>query len=236
MSKHPPNFLPMVQDSAEWLQARVGHVTASRVAAVIGRLKSGKPTAEYENYKMETLTEILTGQNVEHYVSPYMDFGKEYEGVARAQYEMVKDVEVERVGFVLHPRIARSGASPDGLVGEDGLVEIKVPTTANHLRYLMEGVVPEQYVPQMMWQIACTERKWCDFCSYDPRLPTDFGLFIVRLDRDDEAIRDMEDKVVQFIAEVNALSEKLLASRKYTAMPIPVPAPAGPGPCKAIIP
>lgn len=217
MSKHPPNWLPMQQQTAEWLDARLGHVTASRVGEITNRLKSGKPTAAYEDYKIELLAEALTGQAAEHYVSPYMDFGTEYEPVARAQYEMAKGVEVERVGFILHPRVARSGASPDGVVGDDGLVELKVPKTATHLSYFADGAVPEQYKPQMYWQMACAERKWCDFVSYDPRLPEEFGLLIVRLERDDAVIADMEAKVEQFIAELNAMSEKLLAHRRPIA-------------------
>lgn len=222
MSKHPANWIAVQQQTSEWLQHRLGHVTASRVADVVNRLKSGKPTAAYEDYKIELLAEALTGQAAEHYVSPYMDFGTEYEPVARAQYELAKGVEVERVGFILHPRVARSGASPDGVVGDDGLVELKVPKTATHLTYFADGVVPEQYKPQLYWQMACAERKWCDFVSYDPRLPEEFGLLIVRLERDDKVIADMEWKVTEFIAELNAMSEKLLAHRRPIAKPVRV--------------
>lgn len=222
MSKHPPNWLTMQQNTAEWLDARLGHVTASRVADVVTRQKNGKPYSSYEDYKMELLIGTLTGRAEEHYVSPYMDFGTEYQPVARAQYEVEKGVEVEQVGFVLHPRIARSGASPDGCVGDDGLVELKVPKTATHIEYFLAGVVPEDYKPQMYWQMACAERQWCDFVSYDPRLPEEFGLLIVRLERDDAVIADMEAKVEQFIAELNAMSEKLLARRRTIAKPVRV--------------
>ena len=216
--RHPANWLNIAQDTAEWLQARCGLVTASRVADVMATVKSGQPSEKRRKYQMELLKEFLTGQCAEHYVTPEMDFGKQNEPVARAQYAVNREVEIERVGFILHPHIPRSGASPDGCVGDDGLVELKVPKTETHLEYFLAGVVPEQYKPQMYWQMACAERQYCDFVSYDPRLPEEFGLLIVRLERDDAVIADMEDKVEQFIAELNAMSEKLLAHRRPIAV------------------
>lgn len=234
MRKHPANWLPVLQNTAEWLDARIGCVTASRVGDVVAVLKNGNSSAKYHTYQMEILTEILTGKGTEHYVSPYMDFGTEYEPIARAAYEMEKGIEVERVGFVLHPRIPRSGASPDGCVGEEGLIEIKVPAQTTHLEYLLEGVVPDDYKPQMLWQMACTERQWCDFVSYDPRMPQEFGLFVARFERDEKAITEMEARVEKFLAEVNAMSEKLL--EKLGPITAPVPVMRGAGPVRAIIP
>jgi putative phage-type endonuclease len=207
--KYPSNYLTIEQGSPEWLHERCGSVTASRVKDVVAKLKNGKESAARHTYKMELLTEILTGSVTEHYVSLAMDFGTQNEPLARTTYEMFKGVDVERIGYVRHASIPRSGASPDGLVGDDGLVEIKVPNTTTHLEYLIEDVVPEEYIPQMMWQMACTGRLWCDFVSYDPRLPEDFGLFIKRLERDDKLIGDMEREVEQFIVELNAMCEKL---------------------------
>lgn len=215
MSTYPDNYeTRIVQGDAEWFALRCGCVTASRVAEALSFLKRGGSSAEREKYKLELLAETITGKPAEHYVSPYMDEGREYEPLARTAYELTRDVEVEQIGYAHHPRINRTGASPDGLVGEHGLVEIKCPKTTTHLTYLMHEIVPAEYVPQMMWQMACTGRAWCDFVSYDGRLPDDFGLFIVRLERDDKLIAEMEEGVEQFIGELNAMCEKLLKGKQ----------------------
>jgi putative phage-type endonuclease len=217
MRNLPDNYLNVDQGTPEWLAARTGQVTASRVKDVVGKLKNGKESAARASYKLEMLSEILTGKAVEHFVSMAMDFGSENEPLARACYEIEKGVEVERIGYVKHPAIERAGASPDGLVGDDGLVEIKVPNTTTHLQYLIAEEVPSDYIPQMMWQMACTGRQWCDFVSYDPRLPSDFGLFVIRLHRDDKQIGEMEREVERFIVEVNEMAERLLKYRSSSA-------------------
>jgi putative phage-type endonuclease len=220
------------QGDSTWLHERVGRVTASRITDVVSKLKNGKPSAARETYKMELLTEVLTGQTAEHFVTAAMQHGIETEPLARSMYEIEKNVSVERIGMVIHPKIERASASPDGLVGDWGLVEFKCPQTATHLRYFIDGVVPEDYKAQMSWQLACTGRSWVDFCSYDSRLPADFGLFIKRFERDEEAICQMEKEVETFIAELNAMCEKLLKGR-----PAPTAEnPAAPGPPKAILP
>lgn len=229
--KWPDNYLNIQQGSAEWLQERCGSVTASRVKDVVAKLKNGKESAARASYRLELLTEILTGRAAEHFVSMAMDFGIQNEPLARATYELSKGVEVERIGYVRHRHIPRSGASPDGLVGDDGLVEIKCPNTTTHLEYLLSEVVPEEYIPQMAWQLACTERKWCDFVSYDSRLPEEFGLFVVRYERNDTLIGEMEREVEKFIAELNAMASKLLKLRGE-----PKPQEDLPGPPKAEIP
>lgn len=232
MKTLPPNYLNIQQGSPEWLFERCGCVTASRIKDVVAKLKNGKESAARQSYKMEVLTEILTGRTTEHFVTMAMDWGIQTEPLARTAYEFAKGVEVERIGYVRHLGISRSGASPDGLVGEDGLVEIKCPNTTTHLEYLIEGVVPDDYRPQMMWQMACTGRSWCDFVSYDPRLPNEFNLFIERLHRDDMVIGDMEREVERFISEVNEMAQKLLkhkAEQEYHM-------PAGAGPPRAEIP
>ena len=224
--KYPPNYLNIQQGSPEWLVERIGCVTASRVKDVVSKTKKGEPSAARASYRLELLTEIITGRAAEHFVSREMDFGTENESLAREVYALNRGVEVERIGYVRHPGIPRSGASPDGLIGENGLVEIKVPNTTTHLEYLLEGKVPSEYKPQMFWQMACSQRDWCDFVSYDPRLPEEFGLFIIRLERDEKVITNMEAEVETFIAELNEMAEKLLKLRKE----------AGPGPVKAEIP
>lgn len=211
--KHPENWLPVQQQTPEWLIAKCGCVTASRISAVTKRLKTGGVTADYDKYKMEVLTEIIRGECTEHYVSVPMQWGIDNEPLARTEYELTRDVEVERVGFVLHPTIKRTGASPDGCVGEDGLVEFKCPTTTTHLGYIINGVVPEDYIPQMMWQMACTGYQWCDFVSYDPRLPEDFSLFVQRLHRDEKLIASMEFAVIEFLGEVEKMCDRLLKHR-----------------------
>lgn len=208
-----------VQGSAAWFEARVGCVTASRVADVLAKLKrkDGEAAARY-NYRIQLLSESLTGQPDPHYVSTWMKEGIENEPLARTAYELKTGNDVELVGFVLHPSIDRCGASPDGLIGRDGLIEIKCPKTTTHIEYLLAGVVPDEYKAQMLWQMACTGRQWCDFVSYDPRLPEHLQLFIVRLTRDDKEIADMEQKVEQFIAEIDALAAKLPRAAGVTAL------------------
>ena len=205
-----------VQGDSVWFEERLGRVTASRVRDVLAKTKNGE-SAKRQNYRMEMLTEIITGKPAEHFVTPAMDWGIQQESVARATYELNKEVEVDLVGLVIHPTIDRFAASPDGFVGSEGLVEFKCPTTTTHLGYLLSGEVPEEYKPQMMAQMACTGRLWTDFCSFDPRLPEEFSLFIVRLERDENAIGEMERGVEQFIAEVNALAGELLKRKDLTA-------------------
>jgi putative phage-type endonuclease len=232
VKNYPSNYSFCEQNSPEWLALRTGQVTASRIKDVVAKLKKGGETAARASYKLELLQEMLTGQAAEHFVSMAMDFGKENEPLARTMYELERNVEVVRVGYVRHASIPRGGSSPDGLVGDDGLVEFKVPNTTTHLEYLIADVVPEEYKPQMMWQMACTGRLWCDFVSYDPRLPADFGLFIVRYERDDKLIGEMECEVEKFIAELNAMCEKLLNGKKVQTSSTE----CGPGPEPAVLP
>lgn len=197
------------QGTAEWLQTRIGIVTGSRVADVMAKLvrKDGEPQCR-KDYRAELVSEILTGRAAEHYVSPAMQWGVDTEVFARNAYE-IEVAEVEAVGFALHPSISRFGASPDGLVGTDGLVEFKCPTTATHLEYVIAGDVPSQYHWQMLAEMACAERKWCDFVSYDPRLPKRLQLFVRRFERDDVRIAAMEAEVERFLVELDSLVEKV---------------------------
>jgi len=196
------------QGSAEWLASRAGRVTASRIADVLARIKNGEAAAR-RDYRAQIVAEILTGKPQDSgFINDEMRWGVEQELFARAAYEVATDTLVDKVGLVLHPEIDRAAASPDGLAG-DGLVEIKCPKTATHLEYLLAGEVPSKYRPQMLWQMACTERTWCDFVSFDPRLPQDLQLFKVRLDRDDKVIKEMETEVRKFLEEVDEVIEKL---------------------------
>ncbi len=192
----------LIQRSPEWFAARLGCVTASRVADVIAKTKSG-PAASRANYLAELVAERLTGNPAERYSNAAMDWGTQTEPQARNAYAFMRDVDVEEVGFISHPTIAMSGASPDGHVGADGLVEIKCPNTANHIDALLNEAVASKYVTQMQWQLACTGRAWCDFASFDPRLPSEMRLFIQRIPRDDVLIAELEREVITFLAEVD---------------------------------
>ena len=199
------------QGTGEWFQNRIGCLTASRIADAIGKAKretTGELKARYD-LKLELAVERLTNKASEHYVSQWMERGTEMEPLARAAYELRTGADVQMVDLVLHPTIHWAGCSPDGLCGENGLLEIKVPKPTTHAEYLLKGIVPEIYVPQMMWQMACTGRDWNDFVSYCPDFPEPLDLFICRLPRDDKRIAEMEAAAVVFLEEVAALAERL---------------------------
>lgn len=200
----------MQQQTDEWFAARVGRVTASRVSDIVAKTKSGW-SASRANYMAQLIAERLTGEPYETYSSPAMQWGSETEEKAREAYEFITGSNVQQVGFVEHPTIKMSGASPDGLVGDIGLVEIKCPNTATHIKTLLGGNIEKKYRVQMQWQMACTGRKWCDFVSFDPRMPMDMQIDIERVHAD--GIDELEASVIEFIAE---LDEKLhrLQSRK----------------------
>lgn len=208
--------LNLEQGTPEWKAARAGKVTASRVADVMAKIKTGEAAAR-RDYKAQLVAEILTGTPQDDaFTNDAMRWGTEQEPFARAAYETTRGVLVDQVGLVIHPTIERGAASPDGIVDPDGLVEIKCPKTATHLSYLMAGTVPSQYQPQMLWQMACTDARWCDFVSFDPRLPEDLQLFVVRFNRDQARIDEMEAEVKAFLAEVDATLTRL-RSREVAA-------------------
>lgn len=195
----------MDQRSAEWFAARLGKATASKIADLTAKDRSGKGwAASRANYAAQLVAERLTGEMSESYTSPAMQWGTDTEAEARNAYCFYRDAEVVEVGFIDHPTVLMSGASPDGLVGSDGLLELKCPNTATHIATLLGKSVPSKYVKQMMWQMACTGRAWCDFASYDPRLPETMRLIVIRLHRDDEMIAELEREVETFIGEVEA--------------------------------
>ena len=196
------------QGSPEWFAQRLGKVTASRVADVIAKTKTGYSTSR-ENYMAQLVCERLTGTVAESYTNAAMQWGTETEPLARAAYEAHSDVLVDEVAMISHTTIEASGASPDGLVGDDGLVEIKCPNTATHIDTLLSGTVPGKYVTQMQWQMAVTERSWCDFVSFDPRLPKELQLFVKRVSRDNDYIQMLEKEVVSFLKELDNKINKL---------------------------
>ena len=196
------------QGSEEWFAIRCGKVTASRVADVIARTKIGWG-ASRANYAAQLIAERLTGTVDESYCSAAMQRGKDIEGKARAAYEFYRDADVTEIGFVEHATVEMTGASPDGLVALDGMVEIKSPNTATHIETLLKQTIPGKYIKQMQWQMACAERQWCDFVSYDPRMPENMALFVKRVHRDDDVIAGLEAQIVEFIAEIDTKVAKL---------------------------
>lgn len=196
---------PVKQGSTQWLQQRVGKVTGSRIKDVMAYLKSGKgEMATRANYRVELIAEILTGTAQQHFVSDAMRWGVEQEQYARAAYEVRRDAVVDQVGFVGYPTIDRAGGSPDGLISNDGGVEIKCPETTTHVKWMLSREVPEEHQLQMMFYMACTGRQWWDFVSFDPRLPEKFQLFIVRLQRDEVRIAEVETEVLKFLQEIDS--------------------------------
>ena len=198
----------MEQKSPEWFAARLGKATGSRIAEIVAKTKSGD-SASRGNYMAQLVIERLTNKQEESYSNDFMDWGNLQEPFARAAYEAATNVLVDEVGMITHPRIEMSGASPDGLVGDDGLVEIKCPKTATHIETLLSKTVPGKYNIQMQWQMACTDRSWCDFVSFDPRMPEGLQMFLKRVPRDDALIKTLEDEVIKFLKEVDSKLEQL---------------------------
>ena len=213
------------QGSAQWLKAREGKITASRMADVLnynqptaaqkkdGQTK-GKESQKRADYRTEIIAERLTGLAADYYVSNDMKWGTEWEASARSAYELATGNFLEQVGFVLHPTLDYAGASPDGLYRTKGGAEFKCPRSTTHLEYTIAGVVPELYIPQMNMEMLCCEREWIDFVSFDPRMPQDLQLFIIRHWRNEEAIKAMEAEVVQFETEINEQIERLYGTAR----------------------
>ena len=205
------------QGTDAWLRERAGKVTASRIADLMAMTKTG-PGASRKNYMAQLITERLTGEPLPSFTNAAMEWGTATEPQARDAYRFLTFATVEETGFVTHPHIPEAGASPDGLVGADGLIEIKAPNTATHIDTLTNESVPSKYFLQMQWQMACTGRQWCDFMSFDPRLPEPLQAWITRIERDDEKIEEIESAVRAFLAElderVDALKSKYMSGAK----------------------
>lgn len=193
------------QRSPEWFAARLGKATGSRFADIMARTRSGYSTSR-KNYAAELATEWLTNTPTENYTSAAMQWGTDYEPVARGQYELATGNDVVETGFWVHDSLD-CGASPDGFIGDDGLIEIKCPNTATHIETLVKNKIPSQYYAQVQGQMWITDRKWCDFVSFDPRMPANARLKIVRVERDDVFIGDLEFEITDFLGEVAELVE-----------------------------
>lgn len=199
----------VIQRTDAWKALRLGKVTASKVAGIVARVKGGGYAASRRNYMAQLVCERLTGKPTEGYSDAAMQWGTDQEPFARDAYSARTGELVTEVAFVQHPRIAMAGASPDGLVGTSGNLEIKCPQTATHIEYLLNREPPQEYFYQMQWQMACCMTDWCDWVSYDPRMPENLQLLIVRIPRDDDAIRMLETEVESFLAELDDKVTKL---------------------------
>lgn len=207
----------MDQRTDEWFAARVGKATASKIADVMAKTKTGY-SASRANYAAQLITERLTGRPTEGFSNAAMAWGTETEPQARAAYAWESGNAVVECGFFDHPRIAMSGASPDGLIGDEGLLEVKCPNSATHIATLRGSPIDGKYIKQMQWQMKCTGRLWCDFVSFDPRLPEPMQLFVQRVARDGAMISEMETEVAAFLIEVEQAVMEL--ESKYLPMPI----------------
>ncbi|MET3590098.1 exodeoxyribonuclease (lambda-induced) [Bartonella silvatica] len=195
----------MEQRTAEWFQARLGKVTASNIYNILSKTAKRLPTSKYEDYKIKLITERLTGEVSQLYITPAMQWGIEHEENALKEYEFIYDTEVTQCGFIQHPTIKMAGASPDGLIGEHGLVEIKCPQSINHVRFFIDDEIKPEYSAQMQFQMACTGRQWCDFISYDPRFvgkASHLRMKIKRIHRDEKYIEELNQAVEAFLVEI----------------------------------
>lgn len=197
------------QGTPEWLAERCGKVTASRIADMLAKTQKGWGAGR-ANYAAQLVAERLTGDVADTFTNGAMQWGTATEPEARRAYSFYADADVEEVGFIPHPTILMAGASPDGLVGSVGMLELKCPNTATHIATLLGRSIPDKYQKQMLFQLACKpERQWCDFASYDPRLPEEMRLFVKRMDRDNAAIAEIEREVTAFLAEVEQTVSEL---------------------------
>lgn len=198
------------QRSEDWFKSRMGKVTASRMADVMAKTKSGYSTSR-KNYMMELICQKLTGEVPEGFTSAAMQRGTDLEPVARSWYEVERDCIVDVCGFYVHPEVEGFGASPDGLVGDDGLLEIKCPNTAQHVDFLTGGEIPRKYQLQMTAQLLCTGRKWCDFVSFDDRMPEHLQGKVVRFEPTERDKAEMITEVVSFLDEMADVMKSLEA-------------------------
>lgn len=199
------------QGSQEWLQLRLGKITASRISDVLAKGKGNSESITRTKYRNELIRERLTNKKLDGYSNPSMERGTLLEPLARAFYEVKHNLMVKQVAFVPHPVINNAGASPDGLINDDGLLEIKCPDPANHIAYILDGgnSLSTKYNNQVQFQLCCTGRSWCDLASYDPDIDEDLQMFIVRIHRDDEYIKMIESEVVKFDNEITETILKL---------------------------
>jgi putative phage-type endonuclease len=201
----------MQQGSEEWIRARIGKVTASKVKDVMTKGRGKEPSATRRNYMMDLLCERLTGNQSGPDLSRNLAVqrGIELEPLARAAYEIDKGLMIQEVGSIDHPTIVGFAASPDGVVSADGLIECKCPHTATHIAVIQSGRHDSQYEWQMLAQMACTGRAWVDFVSFDDRMPEELQYACFRFERDDKRIEEMEAEIKAFLDELAELEQEM---------------------------
>jgi putative phage-type endonuclease len=217
------NVLGIYYPQPEWFQARLGLITSSKVHdAITLRQKGGThDLADRRKLKMQIIAEMTTGKTPEHYVSAAMDWGIDNEPRARAEYEYRTGQNVEQLGLVMHPTNPRAAATADGWVAPNGILEIKCPETYTHYEYCAAGAIPQKYLDQINWQMACAgpEIEWCDFVSFDPRIEAEeLQLLVIRHERDEKRIAEMETAVDDFLTETLALFEQIKRGAKYPTL------------------
>jgi putative phage-type endonuclease len=198
----------IIQRSPEWFAARCGSLGASQLADALAKTKSGWG-ASRANLRAKLVVERLTGQQEESFTSAAMQWGVDKEEEARIAYSFLTGRNVVEVGLYKHPTIIGSHASPDGLVDDNGCLEIKCPNSATHIETLKSNQVAHKYLLQMQWQMACADRQWCDFVSFDPRMPDHLTLYVQRVERDNDMLAILEAEVSTFLSEVEADVKKL---------------------------
>jgi predicted phage-related endonuclease len=194
--------LALEQGSPEWLEFKIGKVGASKIADITAKLRDGRYGASRATYLGELIAEQLTGVAADSYKSAAMQWGNDCEPLARSTYQFRRMVAIERVGCVLHPLIEGTLCSPDGLIAGDGMVEFKCPNTNTHVDFILGAAIPDRYLQQMQWQMACTGRLWCDYVSFDPRLPEDLRMWVERVERDNKRIGQLEAEVQGFLQDL----------------------------------
>ncbi len=203
----------MEQRTPEWFEVRRGKVTASHMRDVTSKGRGSQPSKTRESYMTKLAVERLTGNVGDNFTSQFMQDGIDREPDAISNYEFYKNVDVDQIGFVDHFKIKMSGASPDGLIGEEGLIEVKCPKATTHFEYLKNKTIPSEYIKQMDWQLACTGRQWCDFVSFHPDFPEELQLLIIRHKRDDQAIKELEEAVQIFLDDLDKTVAELTDMR-----------------------
>lgn len=195
-------ILDVEQGSQEWLEARAGSLGASQVADALARTKTGWG-ASRKNLHAQLVVERITGRPTEGYCSPAMQWGKDNEAQARAMYCFASGNAVHEIGLARHPSIEGTHASPDGLIDPEGCLEIKCPNSATHIETLTGSPIADRYIKQMQWQMEICDRQWCDFVSFDPRVPEEMQLHVQRVERDEGFIDTMRAEIAEFIGEVD---------------------------------
>ncbi|WP_455466432.1 lambda exonuclease family protein [Bartonella sp. B39] len=204
----------MEQRTAEWFQVRLGKITASNIYNVLSKTAKGLPTSKYDDYKITLITERLTEEISPHYETEDMRWGIDHEEDAIKEYEFIYDTHVTKCGFIQHPTMEMAGASPDGLIGDHGLIEVKCPRSKTHIRFFLDNQIKPEYLAQMQFQMACTGRQWCDFVSYDPRFTGQSAPLRIkakRVHRDEKQIAYINKAVEAFLVEIEQETEKILA-------------------------